>query len=349
MKIVKLLRILVNPKKLVRSLYHRYLVLSSRQKLKKPFVPQHKRFEIKKDYIEKVVVWGHKPFTHTHSFDQSYFYRSFKYLGFDTYWFDNKDDVSGFNFENTLFLTEGQVDQKIPLKRSSSYILHHCKLDKYIDNGCRYIQWGNYTHDCKLGNNFYYPGNAIEKIAYYAFLDAKNHILLQPSGTNLLPNEFPSGLSPFNPRAKSIYYIGSVGDDNRDMVMDFKKACRDHGKKFVLAQSVSDKKAQRLVCESFVNPDIRCQHHVNVGYLPGRVFKNISYGVIPATNSKFCSEFFGDVLPYSEDCYGLLEANEKFLRDPGNAVRSRELMREVQEHHTFVTRVQTILGVLDRV
>lgn len=52
--------------------------------------------------FDKVVIWGHKFGTHTHSYIHNGFYIAFKHLGYDTYWFDNLDDVSEFDFSNTL-------------------------------------------------------------------------------------------------------------------------------------------------------------------------------------------------------------------------------------------------------
>ena len=43
--------------------------------------------------IKKVVIWGHKLYSHTHSFIHSGFFKAFKHLGYDTYWFDNNDNI----------------------------------------------------------------------------------------------------------------------------------------------------------------------------------------------------------------------------------------------------------------
>jgi hypothetical protein len=63
------------------------------------------------DAIDKVVIWGHKLHTHTHSYIHEGFFRAFENLGYPTYWFDKLDDIADFDFSNTFFITEGQVDQ----------------------------------------------------------------------------------------------------------------------------------------------------------------------------------------------------------------------------------------------
>jgi hypothetical protein len=302
--------------------------------------------ETLKAFYTKVVIWGHKPFTHTHSFIHSSYYRAFRRLGFDTYWFDDTDDVSAFDFRNCIFLTEDQAQSKIPLEKTSFYVLHHCALPKYIDAGCRYLNLCNYVNDCTLGKSFNYPGGSVERITYYSYFDQNNLALYQPWGTDLLPEEILDEPRRFVRSLKNVFYIGSITSDNREMVDVFSQACRENGKNFVVKKSVTDRKARMLVRKSFIAPDIRCQHHVNVGYVPCRIFKNISYGVIPATNSVFCRDFLGDMLPYAESCYDLYAANVDYLVNAGNLEKSRRLMAEVRENHTYLTRIDSLLSLI---
>jgi hypothetical protein len=266
-------------------------------------------------------------------------------LGFETYWFDNNDDIAGFDFSHCLFLTEGQVDSKIPLNPSSFYVLHHADLRKYIEMGCNYINLCNYGNGCRLGESWYYPGCTVEKLTYYSYFDRENRALYQPWGTDLMPEDFPLLPQAFNRSARKVYYVGSITSDNAEMVESFGDSCRDHGTKFVVKTDVSDIAARRLMLKSRIAPDIRCQHHVNVGYIPCRIFKNISYGTIPATNSAYCRDFFERALPYSNDCYGLYDANIEYNMDTHNEEASRWLMNEVRTHHTYLTRATTIANL----
>ena len=72
--------------------------------------------------FDKVVIWGHKLHTHTHSYIHNAFYLAFRNLGYQVFWFDDNDDVSNFDFSDSLFLTEGQVDRKIPVREDCQYI-----------------------------------------------------------------------------------------------------------------------------------------------------------------------------------------------------------------------------------
>ena len=67
---------------------------------------------------EKFIAWGHKLHSHTHSYVTCAFINAFRHLGYDVYHFDNSDDVSGFDFSNSIFLTEVLYFSAISLKVS---------------------------------------------------------------------------------------------------------------------------------------------------------------------------------------------------------------------------------------
>ena len=74
--------------------------------------------------INQVVIWGHKLHSHTHSYIHYGFCRAFSHLGYRTLWLDNNDDLSGIDFAHSLFITEHQVDQKMPLRDDCYYFVH---------------------------------------------------------------------------------------------------------------------------------------------------------------------------------------------------------------------------------
>ncbi len=102
--------------------------------------------------FNKVIVWGHKlgdpRLSNTFSFIHDSWNTTFSYMGYETLWLDNSDDISNINFDNCLFLTEGQVDQKIPLNNTSKYVLHNCDLSKYDSFISNCLNLQVYTKDC---------------------------------------------------------------------------------------------------------------------------------------------------------------------------------------------------------
>ena len=99
----------------------------------------------------KVVIWGVKLHSHTHSYIHWAFDRAFRYLGYSVYWLDNADDISDLDLSNALFLTVGLADQKIPLREDGWYILHNVERAKYahLYRQGRCITMQVYTHDCR--------------------------------------------------------------------------------------------------------------------------------------------------------------------------------------------------------
>ena len=134
--------------------------------------------------IQKVVLWGHKLHSHTHSYIHEAFYNAFQHLGYDTYWLDNNDDTSHIDFSNSLFITEGQVEDKIPINDTSFYILYNCFRDeKYTqakENG-RVINLQVYLdkyRECFEDNR---------QIEPCVIVSPSQRIIFMPWATNLLP------------------------------------------------------------------------------------------------------------------------------------------------------------------
>lgn len=126
------------------------------------------------------VVWGHKLHSHTHSYVHEGFARAFKFLGYDVHWVDDEDDVSGVDFSGALFVTEGQVDTRIPIRRDCKYVLHNCDGRRYesVRSNCLTIQV--YCAKQMQSRSFDRVGPA----SYYA-----DGVLYQPWATDLLPHE----------------------------------------------------------------------------------------------------------------------------------------------------------------
>src|SRR2546423_966135 len=80
---------------------------------------------------DKVIIWGYKLHSHTHSYIHNAFYRAFAHLGYETYWFDDNDNVKDFDFSNSLFLTAGSQENNIPHREDCDYLLHNCTSANY--------------------------------------------------------------------------------------------------------------------------------------------------------------------------------------------------------------------------
>ena len=294
----------------------------------------------------KVVIFGHPLHSHTHSYIHNAFYRAFKHLGYATYWFDNNTDVSNFDFSNSLFITEGQVDGKIPLRDDCTYILHNCYDEKYgslfAKNRCIRLQV--YTDDV-LSRNL----DKIEECIYY---DIPSKCLYMPWATDLLPQEIDANkpATPFNYQSNRIAWVGSIGGErfgNINEIAPFKAACHENEIYFDHAcnRSVEDNIA--LVKNSYMAPTLVGTWQHEVGYVPCRIFKNISYGQFGLTNSPRVYELFEHKIVHNNDTRQLFY-DAKTRLESLLLSELHGLMDFVKEKHTYINRINTLLDFISK-
>ena len=285
------------------------------------------------------VVWGHKLHSHTHSYVHEGFARAFGYLGYDVHWLDDGDDVSGIDFRGALFVTEGQVDGRIPIRDDCKYVLHNCDGARYasVSRNCLNIQV--YCARNIRSGTFDRVGPA----AYYA-----DGVLYQPWATDLLPHEISLDWAS-RPREQVSYWVGTIGSGrfgNVGELEGFQRACQEGGVTFVQRASVSRDTHIGFIQRSSLAPAITGAWQLGEGYIPCRIFKNISYGQLGLTNSAAVNDLFDGQLVFNPDTHQLFADGEEALRRPGSAARVSGLMQTVRDTHTFVHRINTILQVL---
>ena len=295
--------------------------------------------------MEKIIIWGHKH-TDTFSYIHQAYYKAFKYLGYEVYWFDDKDDVSNFNFSNCLFFTEGQVQDRIPLDKSSKYILHHVDPAKYIDNNLHYINLGNYTKHCDEGVSLNYEGGTVEKVSDYCFWDTQNKTIYQPWATDLTPNEINTNDAiSFNEEEPDCYIVGTVHENLKNIKL-FSEGLNDLGKTLkVVRTSPVDDVARDLIRKSFISADIRGDWHLECGYIPCRVFKNISYGRITGTNSENVKNIFKEHVVYNPNPKELSKDLVRYERE-SSIEDIKASMNFIKENHTFINRINNLINLL---
>ncbi len=300
--------------------------------------------------VSKVVLWGHKLHSHTHSYIHWGFQRAFKQLGYETYWLDHRDNLGGIDFSNTLFITEGQVDQGIPVRDDCHYIIHNCKPDKYqhlLDNG-RAIILQVYTHDCLDRKE-----PSISPCFHY---DLNQPIIYMPWATDLLPHEIDDikkKISTRKPKQNSATFVGTISRGtfgNQAEVDNFKKACQEHGIEFqhggVNRRSMEDNIA--LMQSALLAPALQGPWQCRQGYIPCRIFKNISYGALGVTNSKTVYELLDKKIVYNENPYQLCKDALKRL-ERWSLENQYELMDLVRDKHTYLNRIESLFSFFEMV
>ncbi|MDX8430970.1 MAG: hypothetical protein SNF33_04105 [Candidatus Algichlamydia australiensis] len=298
------------------------------------------------DPFERVVIWGHKLHTHTHSYIHNAFYRAFKHLGYETYWLDEKDDLSKYDLSNSLFITEGQADTTIPLRDDSYYFLHNCshiqRLKKQKDAG-RTFCFQVYTDDVLTRKG-------LTKYAPCHYYSVERRALYMPWATDLLPHEIEENKLRLlqTEKEKKIYWIGTIGSGefgNMQTIQPFKSASNKKRIPFITKRRVSVKENRDLIMRSFMAPTIVGPWQAKKGYVPCRIFKNISYGQMGVTNSKRVYELFNRKIIYNSDTAELF--NDAYRQIPKISNEEIfELMDFVKENHTYLNRIEFMLKLL---
>lgn len=292
--------------------------------------------------FDQVIIWGHKLHSHTHSYIHNGFYRAFNYLGYPTYWFDKEDDVSNFDFSRSLFITEGQVDENIPLRNDSLYILHNCTSNKYASLPTNHrIVFQVYT-DAALEDRWAVP------VAPCVYYNRETRCLYMPWATDLLPEEIDANKQNVSiaKDLKQVYWVGTIGKGlygNLDEIDPFKQACQENGIEFIhkLPGTVSLEENVQLIHDSLLAPTIVGRWQRDRGYIPCRIFKNISYGKIGLTNSRRVFELFEGQIVFNEDTHQLFYDGMERL----NKITLEELialMDCVRDKHTYLNRIDTL-------
>ena len=320
----------------------------------------------------KIIIWGYPLYSHTHSYIHEAFYRAFKHLGYETYWFHDGDFPSDFNFADCIFWTEGFADNNIPLNKSSVYFVHVCPSPKkYLDAGVKKFIDVRYNHLWhkdhvyeytldkstveKIGPSCYFDKGKLGELVrvkndYHDYMIEDYDKLYITWATNLLPEEF--NLEDINhKRENSIYFCGNLSSqgrcENTSTFMPFIEECRNNGIPFYhndpFSNPLSNEEVIKRTKNSLLGVDVRGPEHLRNGYVPCRIFKSISWGHLGMTNStEVFRELEGNCI-IEEDTAKLFHSAMEKKNDLDFI---RKSMLYVKENHTYINRIKSILSII---
>jgi len=330
--------------------------------------------------FSKVIIWGFPLHTHTHSYIHYGWFKAFKHLGYETYWFDDKNYPTDFDFNDCLFITEGYASDNIPIVSTSIYFVHIAiQPEKYIDKVKKFVEIRYLVDGIKDGNyNYTLDKNKCSKISicsYYEKLHdngglSKYHNNPQKMeyeciytcwATDLLPHEILEE-NIYKPKEEKIYWFGSANQYNTREIAIFYNECIKNGIDFELNDPWQNPLpfhvVQEYTMKSYMSPDFRSSGdhtkkalgetgtcHKQIGYIACRLLKSISYGHLGITNSRHAFELLEKKVIYND--------NEAILfYDATNELDNYELIKEqmkiVRENHTYLNRIQDLLAVLEK-
>ncbi len=302
--------------------------------------------------IKKVIIWGYPLNSHTHSYIHYAFKKGFEHLGFETLWLTDNDSIAGINFDDCLFIAASEQEKNIPLNKSSYYVLHNVDARRYYEFGCKIllIQTHNIATIPK-------EDETTERFNKYT-LFKKNHdvnCLYMCWGTDLLPNQIDINNIKEHITSKYCLWIGTYGDSkgefqNGTELIPFFDECKKNNIEVKAinpwSNPVSFEENYKLVNKSYLSPSIQGPWQINNGYIPCRIFKNISYGHLGITNNINVDNIFDNTLIYDRDPIKLFYKSIEKRNSNTYIDEIKYQMNEVKTKHTYINRIEYILKCL---
>jgi hypothetical protein len=271
--------------------------------------------------------------------------RAAKQLQWDVEWVsDTPANAQRFrDCNNYLFLTVGLADRHIPKHPGAFYILHNIEQSPYSaipDDRKLIIQV--YTVDVDSRPVVSLKGNKFE------FWQPNANTFYMPWATDLLPHEVDENIRALPAsRPRCAVFLGSVGVGpfgNMNEINRFKKSCESAGwpmdilSSTTVEQNASIRELQgRSIASSLVG-----KWQKEKGYIPCRIFKTISYGLLGCTNSQQAHEVVDGLAIYNTDEAAL--ARETIAAVETDAARDMLIksMELVRDKHTYINRLESI-------
>lgn len=328
---------------------------------------------------DKIIVWGAKPDTgHTHAFVHDACVRAAKYLGYPTYWLDNRDNLPDEFFDNALIISEqwlvfqNGISNQLPLRPTSTYIIHYLGnkgpvegnpgASMYLGKVGRLIDFRfacNWGVDGVEDKNYAYH---FEKEKYTPINDGISFfnrgddydIFYSIWATDLLPNEidFETRLTPFK-EPRYAFFGGTIREDNQEMFKPFIEECEKNGLPFTYnspwQNPLTVEQMRNVVVQSYLPLDVRPRNHLANGYISCRSIKNISYGALCLTNSKETYDFFDQEIAYADNPRDLFYVAKEMQDDPKTKDLILNQMKKVKDKHTYVNRIKDMITAVEMI
>ena len=296
------------------------------------------------------VIWGlaNDP-CNTYHHIQFALNRTLKHLGKDVTWYSEDDDVSRIDFSNTCFVSVDIASRNLPRRDDCFYAIHNMDNPKYVSrfDGLKTLRFGSHQttnvydsewQELENQTTFFHPGKRSVEMRW---------------ASDLVPSEIEANkpVKVWNQDSKIVNYVGSYDANKSEDIQNFIRACKENDIEFRNyggynnGEIVSLEKHISLVKESYLAPAFQGKDQIALGYASCRLFKNISYGQMPLTPSRYVNELFDNKLIFNEDCYQLFyDGRERLQNMPLSELHS--LMDHVAKNHTYVSRLNSIMTAI---
>lgn len=303
--------------------------------------------------MKRAVIWGLANHHHTHRYIHQGFYETFKAIGWDTDWVDDKPDNNACIKPGDLVISVDVASSHLQNKSKANYVLHNVERPE-LRNHENVTVLQVFTFDA-FGESLF---------GSRCLWDQKSRTIYQPWG---IPSQPDSWLEPRKTLGTKEFWVGSIWNNdqnqgNSQVISEYKAALESHGirlkhtggvgypiPKFLggaglfRKTELSELEARDLVAKSPIGAAVVGNWQRDHGYVPCRLFKNLAAGQVPSSNADF-SDLFGDLAIATGDFSHLIETR---LSLPHTEVRKR--VREGQAmmaNYTYQKSIERILSII---
>lgn len=243
--------------------------------------------------INSLVVWGGQEDLSSHRWIHRAYHETARKIGIRTKWLPNAPESNYLIEAGDTVLSADIFGDHLRPHKHVNYVLHNFSADHPVmqqtdpEHILRLQVW---THDAF--------GEEWDDCRQYS---VEGRILFQPWGTDLLAEEFMDPV--FNPLSRTAVFVGAVwtqehqGADlgNTQSIETLRNVLREYGLTFQHRTQVSVAENIDAVREARLAPAIAGGWQVEHGYLPCRLFKNVSYGTLGFTNVETARFLLGEL------------------------------------------------------
>ncbi len=313
-----------------------------------------------------IYIWWHPYWTHTHSWIHHRFYRAFQYLGFDVKWLINSKTHLPEKNEKCIIITENSQDLLLLEHYSNNWII--------FDHSLSYLKYLSY--DVKNKNIF--PFGVIRyNLAKFTEKTFKNLIIEWDTpkmsmeeyyysqrqikilwGTHLLPHEIK--FTPYRySDNRDIVFIWSWWHNNCIELETLRLWSIMNGKKFtqywkhlllrpplIKKKFLPEEEIEKITRSAYISPAVQWEQ-VNDGYIPCRLFMNMSMSVLGVSNNPYVYNLFDDdEVIVERDIFRMMEKAEKIIIDKNVDSYTRKAIEKVKNQHTYLNRIEELFSYL---
>jgi hypothetical protein len=299
----------------------------------------------------KVIIWGLRNTWHTHQYIHEALYKAYVHMGYQTYWVNTLNELNGTDLSQSLIIYSGTdcPGDTPPIREDCFYFFHNSDIYDTIVS-----KYGS-DHAAK----FQVPKTEYTKMPTASgfsnfkqhYIDLVHDTIILPWGTNLIPHEIDENIESLDKQSTKpiARHVGSLG---AGWAKPYQIYAERLAKKYNVPMEskggyprvIPEEQMVPFLKEALIAPALQFDWQVEHEYIPCRIFKNISYGKMGITNNKVVHDLFDQKLIYDSDLHTLVDKTIDFYRKPVSEKNAivRELMIEVRDNHTYVSRIQAI-------